>query len=191
VLPRHLLGMALLAGSLGIGPPAAAATTTVGGERLASSGLVVDAPGAEALPDVGAAAWLLADLDSGDVLAARDPHGRYRPASTMKILTALTLLPDLDPDATYVAQQQDANAEGSKVGVVPGAIYTVHNLYEALFLVSGNDAALALANAAGGLDATVARMNAVARRLGALDTRAANPSGSTRQGSERRPTTWR
>ena len=174
---RHLLGMALLAGFLGLGPPVAAATTTVGGERLASSGLVVDAPGAEALPEVGAAAWLLADLDSGDVLAARDPHGRYRPASTMKILTALTLLPELDPDATYVAQQQDANAEGSKVGLVPGATYTVHNLYEALFLVSGNDAALALANAAGGLDSTVARMNAVARRLGALDTRAANPSG--------------
>jgi len=150
---------------------------TVGGEQLASTGIVVDAPGADPLPDLAAASWLLADLDTGEVLAAKDPHGRQRPASTIKILTALTLLPELDPGATYVARWGDANVDGSKVGVVPGATYTVHNLMEALFLVSGNDAARALANAAGGLGPTVARMNEVARRIGALDTTAVNPSG--------------
>lgn len=166
---------------LALGPPGPALATatggTVGGERLASRGLVVDAPGASALPKVGAAAWVLADLDSGEVLAARDPHGRYRPASTMKILTALALLPQLQPESTYVARWEDANVVGSKVGIVPEATYSVHNLFEALFLVSGNDAAWALANAGGGVEETVARMNSVARDLGALDTRAVNPSG--------------
>ena len=161
--------------------PAKAATETpnepVGGPRLGETGLVVDAPDAAPLPEVGAAAWLLADLDSGEVLAARDPHGRFRPASTLKILTALTVLPQLDPTATYVARFEDAAAEGSKVGVVPDATYTVHNLFEALFLVSGNDAAHALAHAAGGIPQTVAAMNEVARDLGARDTRAVNPSG--------------
>ncbi|MCU1663825.1 MAG: D-alanyl-D-alanine carboxypeptidase, partial [Pseudonocardia sp.] len=37
--------------------------------------------GTAALPQVGAAAWVLADLDSGAVLAARAPHARHRPAS--------------------------------------------------------------------------------------------------------------
>lgn len=175
---------ALVATSLAA-PASSTATTpsVVGGDRLATSGVVVDTgdtTGGQPLPEVAASAWLLADLATGEVLAARDPHGRFRPASTLKVLTALTVLPQLDPSATYVAQWADANAEGSKVGVVPDAPYSVHNLMEAMLLVSGNDAAHALANAAGGpggVEATVARMNEVARSLGALDTRAVNPSG--------------
>jgi D-alanyl-D-alanine carboxypeptidase (penicillin-binding protein 5/6) len=153
---------------------------TVGGERLATTGVVVDAPGAEPLPRLRAGSWLLADLETGEVLAAKDPHGRQRPASTLKILTALTVLPQLDPQASYTAQWEDANAEGSRVGLVPDATYSVHSLLEALMLVSGNDAANALANAAGGtggVEATVAAMNRTAHELGALDTTARNPSG--------------
>ena len=63
------------------------------------------------------------------------------------------------------------------MGVVPEATYTVHNLFEGLFLMSGNDAANALANAGGGVPETVAAMNATARELGARDTTAVNPSG--------------
>ncbi len=123
---------------------------TVGGEQLGSTGIVVDAPGADPLPKIAAASWVLADLETGEVLAAKDPHGRHRPASILKILTALTVLPQLEPTDPYTAEWEDANAEGSRVGLVPDATYTVHNLFEALFLVSGNDAARALANAAGG-----------------------------------------
>ena len=154
-----------------------AGTSTVGGDRLATTGLVVDAPGAAPLPKVTAAAYLLADLTTGEVLAAKDPHGRLRPASTQKVLTALTLLPRLDPDTVYTAKWEDANAEGSRAGIVPDATYTVHQLFQALFLVSGNDAASALANAAGGVPQTVAAMNQTARDLGALDTTVRNPSG--------------
>ena len=93
------------------------------------------------------------------------------------MLTAITVLPRLDPDAVYTAQSADANAEGSRVGIVPDATYTVHQLFQGMFLMSGNDAASALANAAGGQRQTVARMNATAKGLGALDTTARNPSG--------------
>lgn len=177
------LPLAALAGVLvvGLSAPAVSATSstsgTVGGDRLASSGLVIDATGAAPLPKVRAASWVLADLDTGEVLAAKNPHGRLRPASTLKILTALTVAPQLEPDAVYTAQWEDANAEGSRVGLVPDATYTVHNLFEALFLVSGNDAANALANAAGGVDQTVEAMNRTTADLGALDTTARNPSG--------------
>ena len=181
---RLATGTLALAVLLAVAAPAVAADGasdgtdgTVGGERLASRGLVVDAPGADPLPKVSGDAWLLADLETGEVLAAQDPHGRYRPASVLKVLTALTTLPDLQPDDVYTAQWEDANAEGSRVGLVPDATYTVHNLFEALFLVSGNDAANAIANAAGGVQSTVARMNSTARDLGALDTTARNPSG--------------
>ncbi|MBA3233785.1 MAG: D-alanyl-D-alanine carboxypeptidase [Propionibacteriales bacterium] len=151
--------------------------STVGGEALASSGLVVNAPGAGPLPRLSASSYVLADLDSGAVLAALNPHGRLRPASTLKVLTAVTLLPRLDPNTGYTARRQDANVDGSRVGIVPHATYTVHNLFEALFLVSGNDAASALANAAGGARATEARMQSEARLLGALDTTVRNTSG--------------
>jgi D-alanyl-D-alanine carboxypeptidase (penicillin-binding protein 5/6) len=170
------LGSLVLAGTT----PAAATTTTsetVGGAALASPGLVVDSPGSTPLPKVRAAAWLLADLDTGEVLAAQDPHGRWRPASTLKVLTALTLMPKLDPTTTYRAQWEDANAEGSRAGIVPDATYTVDQLWQALFLVSGNDAASALANAAGGRRATVAAMQQTAHDVGALDTTVRNPSG--------------
>jgi serine-type D-Ala-D-Ala carboxypeptidase (penicillin-binding protein 5/6) len=157
--------------------PAAEKAGTVGGDALASIGLVVDAPGASALPKLSAASWVLADLDTGDVLAAHDPHGRLRPASTLKVLTAVTLLPRLDPASVYTAASVDANSDGSRVGVVPGATYTVHQLFQGMFLASGNDAASALANADGGVQPTVERMNAMAKQLGALDTTVRNPSG--------------
>ncbi len=159
--------------------PAAATTTgsTLGGDALATTGLAVDAPGSAPLPEVSASAYLLADLDTGEVLAAKDPHGRWRPASTLKVLTALTLMPKLDPTTVYTAQWEDANAEGSRAGIVPDASYTVHQLWQALFLVSGNDAASALAHTYGGVPQTVAAMSSAAKDLGALDTTVKNPSG--------------
>lgn len=181
--PTRVAALAALCALLLPAGPASAATTEsapgpVGGPRLGSTGVVVDAPaGTRPLPRLSARSFVLADAGSGDVLAARDPHGRLRPASTQKILTALTLLPELDPATVYTATFDDANVEGSKVGVVPDATYTVHNLFEGLILMSGNDAANALARAAGGVRRTVAKMNTTARELGALDTTVRNPSG--------------
>ncbi len=156
---------------------ASAATEVVGGKDLATSGIAVDGS-APALPDVGAASWLLADLDSGEVLAAKDPHGLYAPASTLKMLTAVTLLPVLhDRVEPIVPTFADIDIEGSKVGLVERVGYPVEELFAALLMVSGNDAALTLASAAGGQQVTAVRMNDKARELGALDTRAVNPHG--------------
>src|SRR5690349_15939350 len=81
-------------------PPLPWPVPTVGGEALAGCGDVV-APGAPPIPaEVTAAGFVLADLDTGDVLAARAPHARQRPASTLKVLTAMVAIDRLDPDAT-------------------------------------------------------------------------------------------
>jgi len=150
----------------------------VGGPRLGSRGLVLPA-GAPGLPkELTPRGWLLADLDSGEVLAARDPHGRYPPASTLKMLTALTLLPALaDRRRVVTCTDADVDVDGTRVGLVPKGRYTVDVLFQSMLMVSGNDAANALARAAGGVPATLAAMNAAAERLQAFDTHAATPSG--------------
>ena len=55
-----------------------------------------------------ASAFVIADARTGQVLAARDPHGWYRPASTLKVLTAISLIPGLNPDATVAATRAAA-----------------------------------------------------------------------------------
>lgn len=150
---------------------------TVGGEELDTRRTVV-AEGAPPLPEgLTAGGWLVADAVTGDVLAARDPHGRYYPASTLKTLTLLTLVPLLDPATVVEGTVEDENIEGSRVGLVRGGRYPVRLLYRALILQSGNDAANALARAAGGVPVTLAAMNETAEAIGAYDTVAGTPSG--------------
>ncbi|MEX5721414.1 D-alanyl-D-alanine carboxypeptidase family protein, partial [Geodermatophilus maliterrae] len=161
------------------GPPQGSAPggVTVGGEGLDTRGTAV-VDGAPPLPDgVAAAGWLVADAGTGDVLAARDPHGRYYPASTLKTLTLLTLVHRLDPGLVVEGTVEDESVEGSRVGMVAGGRYSVALLFQALVMQSGNDAANALARVAGGTAATVRAMNARALELGAFDTVAGTPSG--------------
>ena len=147
----------------------------VGGPALGQCGEAIPA---EAAPGgITARSWVLADLDSGEVLGARDAHSRQRPASIIKLLTALTAVRELDPDDEIVATPEDAAQEGSGAGLQPGVTYSVHDVLTGMILRSGNDAAHALAGKLGGVDAALGKMNALAERLGARDTRVATPSG--------------
>jgi D-alanyl-D-alanine carboxypeptidase (penicillin-binding protein 5/6) len=133
--------------------------------------------GSVPIPDGPAQTWLVADLDSGQVLAARDENLRHPPASTIKVLLALVVLDELNLDSTVVADAADSHVECSCVGVQAGHNYTARQLLDGLLLVSGNDAANTLAHMLGGMDATVAKMDAKAASLGAVNTHAATPSG--------------
>ncbi|WP_396936606.1 D-alanyl-D-alanine carboxypeptidase family protein [Mycolicibacterium sp.] len=149
----------------------------VGGDALGSCG-VITAPDTPPLPnDVSAEAWLVADLDTGDVIAAKDPHGRHRPASIIKVLVATAALNELNLNKRVAGTQEDANAEGTRVGVGPGGQYTINELLHGLLMHSGNDAAHALAMQLGGMDAALQKLNVLAGKLGGRDTRAATPSG--------------
>ena len=144
--------------------------------------------GAPPLPkDVTAYGWIVADLDSGEVLGAKDPHWRLAPASTLKTLTALTVIPRLDKQAWVTARFEDVNVEGSKVGLVENGRYTVQELLTALMTVSGNDAANVLAAAVGGQQKTVELMAEEAERIGAVDTVPRNPSGLDADGQVSSP----
>lgn len=149
----------------------------VGGDALSGCGVIV-AAGTPPLPeDVSAEAWLVADLDSGEIIAARDPHGRHRPASVIKVLTAMAAINELPLNRIIDGTQEDANAEGTKVGVEPGGRYTVNDLLHGLLMYSGNDAADSLARALGGMDVGLDKINVLASKLGGRDTRVATPSG--------------
>lgn len=168
--------LATLVGGAFLVFPASVDETTFGGPELMRPGDVVsdDSP---TLPDVDAAAWLVAEADTGDVLAAHGAHEALPPASTLKLLTAITLVPGLDPDLTYEATDADAGVEGSRVGLAPEETYTYDDLTHGLMLASGNDAAHAIAEISGGQDEAIAAMNAEAQRLGAMDTVALTPHG--------------
>lgn len=149
----------------------------VGGGRLDECGVIVP-DDAEALPDgLTASAWVLADVSSGVVLAAKDPHGRYRPASTIKTLLAAIALDRLDPARVVTATTADAYVEGSAAGIGAGGTYTNYQLLQGLLMASGNDAAHAIAAQLGGDERTAELMTSVAQDFGALDTRVARPSG--------------
>ena len=70
-------------------------TAVVGGPELAGRGVIVHYPasGARRLPSVHASSYVIADAGTGQVLAAKDPHGHFLPASTLKVLTADALMP--------------------------------------------------------------------------------------------------
>jgi D-alanyl-D-alanine carboxypeptidase (penicillin-binding protein 5/6) len=148
----------------------------VGGAQLTTEPTVV-AAGATP-PAVQASAFVVADVDTGAVLAAKAPHAKLRPASTLKTLTALVLLPRLDKTDQVIGTDQDAGIEGSKVGVYPGLKYSVDLLFQGMFLASGNDAVHALAvHDQGGIPATIQRMNKLAAEMGAGDTHVTDPTG--------------
>jgi len=162
-------------------PPLAAspAPQAVGGAQLAGHGVLVNYPPGPVprLPKVTASAWVIADAGTGQVLAAKDPHGRYRPASTLKVLTAISLIPVLNPNAMVVARKQATTVSPNIVGLLAGHAYKVSDLFTALLTISANDAAIALAQATGSFSKGMALINAEARHLQADDTTAVDPNG--------------
>jgi D-alanyl-D-alanine carboxypeptidase (penicillin-binding protein 5/6) len=157
--------------------PVAVPAQPVGGARMGECG-VITPPGAPAPPaDVTTMSWVLADLDNGDILGAKDPHARHRPASLIKVLLSLVVLNELKMDTVVTGTPDDANQDGTRVGIGAGGQYTVHQLFFSLLMRSGNDCAHALAMQLGGVQQTVDKMNAMAKKLGALDTQTATPSG--------------
>ena len=152
--------------------PAASAT-----EHSAARPAFVVGRGAPALPPISATSFVVADLTTGRILASYNAHERLAPASTLKILTADTLLPRLSKSATVRGSVAAQNVECTCAGIVAGHTYNVGALFTAMLLMSGNDAAISLADANGGVAKTISQMNTQAWRLQAYDTHAGSVNG--------------
>ncbi|MGY0065707.1 D-alanyl-D-alanine carboxypeptidase family protein [Streptomyces sp. QTS137] len=136
--------------------------------------------GAPEVPKLSARSWLVADAGSGAVLAARDAHRRLPPASTIKTLFALTLLPALPAGIRHTVSEEELTGIGpgsSRVGVAENLTYRISDLWNGVFLSSGNDAVRVLASLNGGWKVTAERMQDKAHALGAHDTRVKSPDG--------------
>ncbi|MET9531374.1 D-alanyl-D-alanine carboxypeptidase [Streptomyces sp. NPDC006649] len=162
--------------------PAKTARSQIGGARLGRTGTQVQlGPGAPVLPkDLSGESWIVADAESGDVLASHDAHRRLAPASTLKMLLADTLLPKFPAAETHKVLPSDLAGMGegsSLVGIKENLTYTVHDLWLGVFLRSGNDAVHVLAAMNKGVPKTVRDMQAHADDLQALDTHVVSPDG--------------
>ncbi|MFG2697473.1 D-alanyl-D-alanine carboxypeptidase family protein [Kitasatospora sp. NPDC048407] len=175
---------------LPVGPPAARAVTpgdappppVVGGDRLGAAGVqVAPGAGAPALPSgLTGKSWVVADADSGAVLAAFNAHAQLPPASTLKMLFADTVLPRFPADEVHRVgwtELQGMGAGSSLVGIKEDLDYKVEDLWRGVFLSSGNDAVHVLASMNGGVAKTVTDMQARADQLQARDTHVVSPDG--------------
>ena len=135
---------------------------------------------------VGARAWVLTDLRSGEYLAGEGASRKLPIASTTKIMAALVVLEEADlEEEVEVSQNAAAYATPaySNVGLLPGDTLSVRELLIAALISSGDDAAYALAEHVGGgggeagVDRFVGEMNERARALGLKHTHFENPVG--------------
>ncbi|MFC8827211.1 D-alanyl-D-alanine carboxypeptidase family protein [Streptomyces sp. NPDC057137] len=168
-------------------PKPPAAMSTVGGSLLGRPGTQVNlAPGVPVLPKkLTGRSWIVADAESGEVLASHNAHWQLPPASTLKMLFADTVLPVLPKTQSHKVTTSDLAGVGegsSLVGVKEESTYTVHDLWMGVFLRSGNDAVHVLSEMNGGVAKTVADMNKHAAELKALDTNVVSPDGYDEKG---------
>jgi D-alanyl-D-alanine carboxypeptidase len=129
------------------------------------------------LPIHGQAAYLV-DLDTRQVMWARDPETSRAPASLTKLITAMVAVDDAGSlDRTVVVAKEAVQVVPSVMGLSPGESLTVRELLDGLFLDSGNDAAEALARGIVPRDRFMRQMNQKAKSIGLTASHFVNPSG--------------
>ena len=159
------------------GPASAAAATPVGGPAMGTL-TTLRSPGSALLPaGVKARSFIVADLTTGAVYAARRPHEKLAPASTLKTLTTLTLLHNVPLNRGVKMTSKVRGAECSCVGLYNNRTYLMDDLLHAVLMRSGNDAAELAAMGTGSRARTLKLMNDLAKNLQARDTQAMTPSG--------------
>jgi len=128
-------------------------------------------------PDVDARYGEVMTSD-GTVLWSRDPEQSSSIASTTKIMTAVVALENADPNTQVTISENAAGVQESSAGLVAGQTTTLHDLLCGMLVVSGNDAATAIAECVGGdVDTFVQMMNDKAAEIGMTNTHFENPHG--------------
>ena len=137
-------------------------------------------------PTITARGALVQENTSDLRLYQKEQETAIAPASTIKLLTAITAL-TLGPVDEKIQAQKDDLVGGSTMGLKPGDTLTLGNLLMGMLIPSGNDAATVIAHAEGAklpdaatlgpVNAFVARMNVVGVERGLTRTTAVNPSG--------------
>jgi len=178
--------------AIDVGAGTAGTTATSAASPATPEPTVIATPNYAALK-LSAKSIDLINAETGAVLFERDAAAQHAPASTAKIVTALTALRSARPEDVVTIQDSDVvdPALESNMGLKSGDTVTVHDLLVGLFLPSGNDAANALARFTGErlpddgqppLQRFIAEMNAEAARIGMTQSHFVNPSGDDANG---------
>lgn len=135
------------------------------------------------LDSVTAKSCVLMDLDSGEILLAKNENEQLPPASITKIMTLILCFEALDNgmlslDDTVTASTNASQKGGSQIWLKENETMTVHELLKATAIASANDACTALGEKiAGDEEAFVVMMNERAKKLGLENTHFENCSG--------------
>ncbi|MDB5762198.1 MAG: D-alanyl-D-alanine carboxypeptidase [Herminiimonas sp.] len=154
---------------------------------LAAAVLSISAALAQSLPapTIAAKSWLLLDATSGQVIASQEPNMRIEPASLTKLMTAYLAFAaikekrlDLNQMVNVSVRAWKVDGDSSKMFIDPATPVKVNDLLYGLIVQSGNDAAVALAEAVAGTeDAFAVLMNREAERMGLKSTHFSNSHG--------------
>ncbi|MCY0881315.1 MAG: D-alanyl-D-alanine carboxypeptidase, partial [Firmicutes bacterium] len=153
---------------------------------LAQTGCVYarqDLVDSTSVPVVSARAAVLIDARTGALLYEKNAFMEMDPASTTKMMTALLVIENGHLQRVVSVSTRAAQTPGSRLKIYRGEHYTEMDLLRGMLLRSGNDAAVALAEAvSGSVPRFVAQMNVKAQELGAFNTAFENPNGLTAPG---------
>lgn len=134
-------------------------------------------------PYVNAAAYLVLDARTGEILLEKNAHSRRAVASTQKLLAALVLLESGGLEKTLTVASSDTTVAPTKMGIKAGHKYRRRDLLKAMVVRSSNDIAACLARTHSGSEsAFVARMNSKAQQLGLRNSNFVNVHGLTAAG---------
>ena len=145
--------------------------------------LVLPAAAVTGAPETEAGSAVLMEKETGTVLYEDHAHDKLEPASVTKVMTLLLVIEAIDSgrlklDDMVTVSARAASMGGSQVYLKEGEQMTVDDMLKAVAVVSGNDAAVALAeHLAGSESAFVERMNQRAHELGMEDTNFLNCTG--------------
>jgi D-alanyl-D-alanine carboxypeptidase (penicillin-binding protein 5/6) len=150
----------------------AAASIALGGEPAVAGGRPVVPDDPQPL------AYLVADADTGAIIAVRNEHQALPPASAMKLVTALAGLEQLPLDAQLSVSALAANQPAMNINMKEGQEWPLGDALHALLMASANDAAYAIAeNASGSIEQFAADMQAAGERWGLRDGTLSDPAG--------------
>ena len=134
-------------------------------------------------PTIEAKAWMVLDVDSGQIIAQQNPDERLSPASLTKLLTASLVFSALDSNRLSLDQQITVSERawrtgGSRTFIEVNKPVAVGDLLQGMIVQSGNDATVQLAEAVGGsVEVFVDLMNKEAQAFGMVNSHFANPTG--------------
>lgn len=135
-------------------------------------------PAALAAPDTGADSAILVDAATGRTLYEKNADASMLIASTTKIMTALIALETAALNDTVTIPPEAVGVEGSSMYAKEGETYPLYEMLNGLMLLSGNDAAVALAvHCAGSVESFATLMNSRASELGMKNSHFENPHG--------------